>query len=528
MKKILPIPMFLLLSMSMNSRGANLVGLWEFDDPTNPAKATVGTDLLFEGTPPKQVSYSTDGGGTALYGTITTAAALNSNRIRAVHGISPNGGGTRVNQYSVVVDIFSCPGSQSSWRTIFQTDLTNTDDGDYFINPAGNLGTAYLGYSTGAIDTTSSTRLVLTFDTTKNGGDAIAYLDGTPFQTHSRDIDPDDFRFTLDSSLYFFTDNDGENGLLTVGALAIYEGALTPAEVAALGTADSQIGPAAPKSPLLHLPLDGDALDVSGNGHHGTPSAGLTYGPGKVGGAAVFNGAQKIDFDPFLVDASEYTMTGFFSTSSVATQAIIGFGETISSLQVSNSPIPGSLRFIDRPGGGNTGGISVFTPTPYSDGAFHHFAIRKSGTSSKIFVDGAEVASGNGSAGTFSGLTDFVLGQNSPNSAARFFIGSLDEIRVYGSALSDAEIAALASAADPTFRITYFHYDRAVRTVDLTFHSEHCVSYVIEISTDGKVWSELGNPVLGVDGAETTTVSDLALPASITDHLLLRVKRPLQ
>ena len=95
MKKILPIPMFLLLSMSMNSRGANLVGLWEFDDPTNPAKATVGTDLLFEGTPPKQVSYSTDGGGTALYGTITTAAALNSNRIRAVHGISPNGGGTR-------------------------------------------------------------------------------------------------------------------------------------------------------------------------------------------------------------------------------------------------------------------------------------------------------------------------------------------------------------------------------------------------------------------------------------------------
>ena len=51
---------------------------------------------------------------------------------------------------------------------------------------------------------------------------------------HWATTDPDG-RFSLDPFLYFFTDDGGDNAPLHVGAVAIYDGVLTPAEVAGLG-----------------------------------------------------------------------------------------------------------------------------------------------------------------------------------------------------------------------------------------------------------------------------------------------------
>lgn len=202
----------------------------------------------------------------------------------------------------------------------------------------------------------------------------------------------------------------------------------------------------------------------------------------------------------------------------------MGLGEVLAALQVSNSPVSGGLRYIDRPGGGNAGGISVFTPLSYSDGAFHHFAIRKSGTSSQIFIDGTEIAEGNAAAGNFSGLTEFVIGQNSANSATRFFVGSLDDIRVYDSAIPDAEIAAIAAIAGGPFRITAFKFDRTAKTADVTFTSIQDAEYEVETSLEGLVWTKISvGPIIG--GVGTTTVSGLPLPQPLPTKLLLRVRR---
>lgn len=51
---------------------------------------------------------------------------------------------------------------------------------------------------------------------------------------------------------------------------------------------------AAPHAPdissglMAYYRLDGDASDSSGNAHHGTPSAGISFGPGRAGQAAFF------------------------------------------------------------------------------------------------------------------------------------------------------------------------------------------------------------------------------------------------
>lgn len=220
--------------------GATLTGLWTFDNPANPGEATIGNDLAFEGTAPSYSATLSDDSGTSQVGVITTVLG-SSNRIGVNHGIAPNGGGAFVNQYSLVVDLFSPAASRDSWRTIFQTNTGNSNDGEFFIRNNNNtIGVADLGYSSGEIDETSWTRLVLTFDLTQAGNDAQSYLDGVPFHSHPGDPGVDG-RFSLDPSLFLFTDNDGDDSPLHVGTVAIYDGVLTAAEVAGLGTAGTAI-----------------------------------------------------------------------------------------------------------------------------------------------------------------------------------------------------------------------------------------------------------------------------------------------
>lgn len=218
-----------------------LTGLWEFDDPYNTAKATVGKDLVFAGLPPGWASDSVDDHGTTLNGVLLTPPPAKENTIHCPHGITPKQGDKYVNRYSIVADIFSPQKSRNAWRSIFQTRQANTDDGDYFIKTENNtMGTTRLGYSTGEIDETKWTRLVLTFDLTSRGGDAIAYLDGKLFHTHSADLNVDG-RYSVGTGLKLFADDSGDNAQISVNALAIYDGVLTSSEVAALGKAGTPI-----------------------------------------------------------------------------------------------------------------------------------------------------------------------------------------------------------------------------------------------------------------------------------------------
>lgn len=219
------------------SQAASLTGLWSFSDSSNPGLASVGPDLTFAGSAPGTWSASlADDSGNSQQGVITTPAAAASTRFSAAHGIPANGGGLYVNQYSLLVDLFSPPESRSSWRTIFQTNTTNSNDADYFINPSNSVGVSAITYSTGTVSPSSWNRLVVTFDLKPSGPSAIAtYLNGSLFHTHTLSGGLDG-RFSLDPVILFFSDEDGDNAPLHVSSVAIWDGALSPAEVAALGS----------------------------------------------------------------------------------------------------------------------------------------------------------------------------------------------------------------------------------------------------------------------------------------------------
>ena len=244
-----------------NLQGATLKGLWEFNDNTNLAKATVGTDLILGGTHTYSTSLADDA-STSLSGVITTAGGTGS-YLKALHGIAANGGGSLVNQYAILVDLFSPVGSRGNYRAIFQTAATpTTNDADYFIrNTDDKLGTTAWGYSASAIDETKWTRLVITVDLTQAGGASSpkyrTYLNGSLFHAHTGTTEGAvDGRFSLypvgnpSHGIHFFADNTAaENPPMNIGAIAIYDGVLTSTEVAALGFAGSPIPE--PSSALL-------------------------------------------------------------------------------------------------------------------------------------------------------------------------------------------------------------------------------------------------------------------------------------
>jgi len=112
------------------------------------------------------------------------------------------------------------------------------------------------------------------------------------------------------------------------------------------------------------------------------------------------------------------------------------------------------LRYLHRfPLSSNTANdTNVYTTTTYDDGAWHYAAIVKSATEITLYVDGENQGSMPDSsvfdpADAFGLAVGILDKERTP--FARFFVGAIDDIRIYNRALSHAEVASLADRTEP-------------------------------------------------------------------------------
>jgi hypothetical protein len=204
-------------------------GWWKFDDIENPVKAEpgYGNDLSLKGT------FTLSGGPQDGNGAIMIGPG---SYYVMDHSISPNGGGKYVNEYSLQFDI-KIP-SVSDWHSFFQTSLLNNNDGDFFVNTAGNTGVGAVGYSSYSITGNEWYRIVVSI---RNGNSFTCYLDGFPVLKGI--AQPVDGRFSLDSLLLIFADENGEDGTIICAELAIWNLALTADQANELGGYGHDTGP---------------------------------------------------------------------------------------------------------------------------------------------------------------------------------------------------------------------------------------------------------------------------------------------
>jgi hypothetical protein len=225
-----------------------VTGQWDFNQ--GDLRATCGTDMqYFDGT----VSNDTVFGTTASFGISDingqaanvmrfTPSTLAWGGYKLFHGASPNGGGTNANQYTVILDIFYPSSSDLTWRSLWQTDIANTSDGDVFVNTANGIG---IGTYQGTVTAEAWHRIAFAFDLAGPGTAPVLtkFIDGVKVGEQTAGLSAVNGRFSLQPSALLFGDESGDVNGAYVSSVQFSNGRRPDAFIAALG------GPSASKIP---------------------------------------------------------------------------------------------------------------------------------------------------------------------------------------------------------------------------------------------------------------------------------------
>lgn len=196
----------------------SLVGYWNFDNSANLVEAQIGNNLVSQG------AFTQVAGPSAADFAIRKTVG---NYFKCTHGLPTN-----VNKYSLMID-FKIQ-TNGLWYSFFQTSPTNVGDGDLFINTSGQVGVGTLGYSTLSVVPNEWYRLIITVDE----GNAIkTYLNGTLWNAGTPDVL--NGRFSLQSVLLLLADDNGEDNLMDVASIGLFNTPLSAVEVLAAGTLQS-------------------------------------------------------------------------------------------------------------------------------------------------------------------------------------------------------------------------------------------------------------------------------------------------
>ena len=200
--------------------------------------------------------------------------------------------------------------------------------------------------------------------------------------------------------------------------------------------------------------LNGDATDVSGN-YNGT-ATNVTYGTGVFGQAGVFNGstsAINTTYTPTV--ANLRTVSLWFKTNST----VLGAIQSVSPYGISNNYAWEWIYMLSNGtiaagyGASNGGAVYMKTTTnSYNDNSWHHLALTLNGVYGagsfvQLYIDGNEVSTSidTSNSGSISSITGtFRLGsRNRSGVDSNVFNGSIDQVRIFNTALTPLEIEAL-------------------------------------------------------------------------------------
>lgn len=197
--------------------------------------------------------------------------------------------------------------------------------------------------------------------------------------------------------------------------------------------------------------MDGNAQDSSGKNSHGTVNGTAAYDVGYAGKALVFNGSNTYVDLPIgtllssMTDATVATHT-YFGGGNGAWQRLFDFGSGTSAYMFycPRTGTAGNMTFVLR---GATGAEQIVDgPSPLSVG-WHHVAVTIDSKAKKtvIYIDGEQVASGGAA------ILPKDMGKTTQNwigrsqyAADAYYLGSVDDFRIYNRALSAPEVRYLA------------------------------------------------------------------------------------
>jgi hypothetical protein len=419
--------------------------------------------------------------------------------------------------YWAAVDSLTAAGFSS----IYSNDAWSP--GKLRVNVVTGTGAVELGVNgNSALPTTTSTiapigewvHVALTYDSAT--GAVTAYFDGQP-----------------EPGITLTTAGPAGVGPATIGAwdanggglyarfldgriddLQIYRGVLTAAEVAGLAVVPE------PTQLLAHWSFDTDAADATGN-HNGMLAGGasITTAARLGSGALDLRGVNGYVDVPTAVlnGAASFTVAMFVNADALAagccTALLANDSWAAGKLHVNLSAAGVPEAAINgNPAGawGTSGVVSI-------NGTWVHLAYTYDSATGlmKPYINGVAGTPGTGGVVTAVGSGGLNIGAwdtTGGNTQDRFLNGRIDELRVYGGALSPAEIAALAAAGGAPSPAAAPANGPAAGNADLP------------ISAYGVISTDIESAMLGVNPAAYLRVPFTIASAAAIDQLILKMK----
>lgn len=296
-------------------------GLWLFDDADNLGAAVLGAKLTAEGE-----GFTSVAGIDAQDGAVKIDSG---SYFRMAHQLNSAARASSVsskfNEYTLLMDVMYDDDSVGKWKSLFQTDETNTNDGEIFIHPDADIGRGSFGYSSNTTAANTWYRIVISI---KNGEARAIYVNGELWQQGSAGSLDDDY--ALGSELLIAADNDGEDAAIQLSSLAIWGQALSAQSAAqlsgagsfiALPTPDVNVAPVIAEAPQYNLQVERDsgtqrlvlnARDANGDELNWRIASAATNGSASVvtptGQQASFEYSPQANFvgaDSFVVEVSD-------------------------------------------------------------------------------------------------------------------------------------------------------------------------------------------------------------------------------
>lgn len=200
-------------------------------------------------------------------------------------------------------------------------------------------------------------------------------------------------------------------------------------------------------------PSDGDLGDLGPGGHRALCGIGVSCGtqvPGKVGrGLRLVPPAfYRIPFVPALQTAGAFSVAVWVKPTGTSDTMIV----TKRYSAIHNTW--GVELFGNRPqfqsaytAGGTVSSDYLTTATPIAIGAWSHLAITWDGASRRVYVNGFRIVTDTPLHPPESDTHELLIGCDDDDGLGPFgfFDGTIDEVRIYDRALSDAEILTLGT-----------------------------------------------------------------------------------
>ncbi|MBL9167674.1 MAG: hypothetical protein JNN07_08030 [Verrucomicrobiales bacterium] len=276
------------LALSVSAAPTKLLGQWDFQ---GDLKASYGRDLAYASAEvePLTVFSTTEALGIPGIGE-RSVQVMGFNPVGKFDGYRLYPGLTRpastsasgkLNQYTLILDVFYPSATSAAWRSLLQLDPTNADDGEFFINPSGGIGIDSV-YN-GVVSLDEWHRLAIAVDLVGPGvfPGATIFIDGQRVAKRSLSQGADArWSFPVGSGAddvfaLLFADESGDVAPGYVSSAQLYEGRLSESLIASLGGASADKLP----SQVIQTSWTGGKLTLSWPGAQTLESAPSLNGP---------------------------------------------------------------------------------------------------------------------------------------------------------------------------------------------------------------------------------------------------------